>query len=257
MEAPENISLIDYSLWRPVVPLCFFKLIKNQDVKINTVLCWLKDEEREYVQEYFDYIHAQKYKIISKIIEANDGYAFLKMVDKDCGVYVSIKEANDIIKQSEGKAEITAAVLEYMKATFSPSMLKAYEDEQAAIAFGSKVFTLADWKNIFAFQLNDSGITITKYKRKDPDLTLPTLMGKKILTAIGENAFYSCDELTSVSIPDTVKSIGNKAFALCTQLISVKFEGKIEEWHKIAKGEDCFSGSPVNTVICCDGETPI
>ena len=41
------------------------------------------------------------------------------------------------------------------------------------------------------------------------------------VTGIGDLAFYNCKNLTSVTIPNTVKTIGMKAFGLCSKLTSV------------------------------------
>lgn len=41
------------------------------------------------------------------------------------------------------------------------------------------------------------------------------------VTEIRKSAFYNCRQLTSVSIPNTVKSIGNQAFIFCTSLTDV------------------------------------
>ncbi len=42
-----------------------------------------------------------------------------------------------------------------------------------------------------------------------------------IVTKIGEYAFYDCDALTSITIPDSVTSIGNYAFIGCDALTSI------------------------------------
>ena len=41
------------------------------------------------------------------------------------------------------------------------------------------------------------------------------------VTTIGEDAFYWCDSLTSVTIPDSVTTIGDRAFSECYSLTSV------------------------------------
>jgi len=47
------------------------------------------------------------------------------------------------------------------------------------------------------------------------------------ITAIGDNAFYCCEGLTSVSIPDGVTSIGYSAFCGCTDLTSINIPNSV------------------------------
>ena len=44
------------------------------------------------------------------------------------------------------------------------------------------------------------------------------------VTSIGNNAFYGCSGITSVTIPETVTSIGDKAFLGCSGLTALAFE---------------------------------
>ena len=44
--------------------------------------------------------------------------------------------------------------------------------------------------------------------------------------SIGNNAFYCCINLTSVTIGNSVTSIGNWAFDSCEKLTNITFEGK-------------------------------
>lgn len=58
-----------------------------------------------------------------------------------------------------------------------------------------------------------------------------TINGFEILE-ISEYAFYHCEELTSLVIPETIEIIGNSAFRSCTSLTSIKISGDVETINK-------------------------
>lgn len=63
------------------------------------------------------------------------------------------------------------------------------------------------------------------------------------------DAFYRCDNLTSVIIPRSVKHISYSSFIYCDNLKNIKYTGTEEEWNKILKEEDWFYGAESYTVI--------
>ena len=87
-------------------------------------------------------------------------------------------------------------------------------------------------------------------------LTSVTIGGN--VTSIGEYAFAYCEGLTSITIPNSVTSIDSWAFRGCTGLTSINFNGTIEQWNAISKGDDWKSFVPSSCkVICTDGTVGI
>jgi len=75
--------------------------------------------------------------------------------------------------------------------------------------------------SMYTYSVTDGKATITKVDTAiSGDITIPTTLGGYPVTAIGEEAFYNCKEITGVSIPNSVTSIGQRAFCDCRGLVS-------------------------------------
>ena len=71
------------------------------------------------------------------------------------------------------------------------------------------------------------------------------------VTAIGDYAFYNCTGLTSVTIPNSVTAIGISAFSSCRGLTSVNIPNTVT-----AIGNSAFSGCSGLKYIICKPKTP-
>ena len=92
-------------------------------------------------------------------------------------------------------------------------------DFQTSEIYGQKLqYTSTDGKIVTPYSSNVFGANIVSNTYEN---------GKGIITfdapvtSIGEKAFYDCDNLKSVTIPDGVTSIGANAFDYCTNLTSI------------------------------------
>ena len=78
----------------------------------------------------------------------------------------------------------------------------------------------------------------------DSDIVIPDTYKGLPVTEIGKEAFYKCNKLTSVVIPDSVTAIGERGFAVCQKLESVQMSNSL-----LSIGEYAF--------IDCDALTSV
>ena len=99
--------------------------------------------------------------------------------------------------------------------------------------YAKKIINADDRVDDFFFQITDSVVYLSDYIGNEKELSLPQHYNNGSYS-IGAFAF-SGDSLTSVFIPDKVKSIGKGAFSHCLSLTNVTFGDSVS---KI--GEDAF-----------------
>ena len=87
----------------------------------------------------------------------------------------------------------------------------------------AETFTSGD----YIYMLNEDGsAVIGKYSGNDNELTIPSELDGHPVRKI-DWTFYSCDSLTSVTIPNSVTTIGDLAFAYCYSLTSVTIPNSV------------------------------
>lgn len=74
------------------------------------------------------------------------------------------------------------------------------------------------------------------------------------VTRIGDRAFYNCNDLISISIPDSVTSIGQEAFAYCSHLNAINFS---ENSQLIGIGSSTFYNCALTSITIPSSVTNI
>ncbi|MGN0854582.1 MAG: leucine-rich repeat domain-containing protein [Kiritimatiellia bacterium] len=127
-----------------------------------------------------------------------------------------------------------------LEKVFVPISLQGTFDEGSVFAECSGAFEIEYYDPYtWSYSVNGTEATITGVEPAEGDLVIPAEIDGCRVTSIGEEAFYDCSGLTSVTIPDSVTSIGDLAFSGCSGLTGV-FISDLAKWCAIS-----FSANPL------------
>ena len=82
----------------------------------------------------------------------------------------------------------------------------------------------SDWK----YELDGETAAITGYTGSAAEVKIPDKLDGKTVTSIGEEAFYDCVSIESITIPNSVTEIGPRAFCDCTALSSITIPNSVK-----------------------------
>ena len=87
-----------------------------------------------------------------------------------------------------------------------------------------------EYNSMFEYKSNGQGeIIITKCNPSAyGQIDIPNMIDGMLVTEIGQASFFECENIISVSIPDSVKNINNSAFIKCKRLKSVSLGNGLE-----------------------------
>ena len=111
---------------------------------------------------------------------------------------------------------------------------------------------------LYTYTNNGGTVTITKYTGPGGEVTIPSLFYYGLpITRIGDDAFFSCANLTSVTIPNGVTSIGNEAFAFCYGLTNITISSTVTSIGNSIFNNHVFYSCTSLTTITVDALNPV
>ena len=94
---------------------------------------------------------------------------------------------------------------------------------------GNSVVITASAEKIgdLSYEPVDGGYAIAAYYGNGGEVKIPSEQNGRKVVAIAESAFFQCDTVTAVTIPDTVTAIGDNAFMSCSSMKSVNIPDNV------------------------------
>ncbi len=85
-----------------------------------------------------------------------------------------------------------------------------------------------DYLNVrFGFEDYQGGAILTENRAEETEIILPSNVNRKPVNAIGKNAFAGNENITSITIPESVTYIEEGAFDGCSSLEEIIYEGEM------------------------------
>lgn len=114
--------------------------------------------------------------------------------------------------------------------------------------FAPKARAATGWYYNYYFWINNNEVTVIQVKTSaQGDIAIPSKYDGYPVTQISSSAFVGCKKLTSITIPDSVKTIGDCAFTNCENLESLIIGAGVSDI-----GDDIFSNCPKLKSIVVD-----
>lgn len=92
--------------------------------------------------------------------------------------------------------------------------------------------------------LEDDTLCITGYNGSGGEVLIPTEIGGKVVSTLGDELFWYMEEVTSVTLPESLEYIGARVFQSCTSLTEIAIPDTVAEI-----GDACFLGCSSLTEI--------
>ena len=176
-------------------------------------------------------------EINGKPVTAIGGFAFL-----DCRSLKSVVIPNSVTTIGGWAFNRCSSLKIYCEADSKPEgWSSSWNYSNCPVVWNFSGFT----EDGLTYRETENGITILGYRGNATTLEIPSEINGKPVTTIGEYAFYWCDSLKSIVIPNSVTTIGYLAFEDCSSLTSIVIPNSVT-----TIGSHAFNDCTSLTIYC-------
>ena len=220
----------------------------RNEIRINSALAYLGQPDKfpgDYANVPRNYIKKNR-RVIEERILHDDDISLLSGYIDFLGKNFDLEAVNSLLDQAESTVNIRPFLINWKKEHYSPEKLEKIQTRQEEIELGVRERTVAEWKKLWKWtELEDKSLCLLKYLGNEPIPTIPTQIGKHMVSRIGREVFrFAAANITDLVIPEGVMSIEEHSISYCPQLTRVSLPSTL-----IRIGKSAFTGCyQLNTV---------
>ena len=119
---------------------------------------------------------------------------------------------------AQQKPQVQAVLLNYKNKDISAEQGLQLELPNEIRSMERNEMSVSDWRKIFKFSMKDGKASISGYKGTEVNVQIPIYIGKNPVTEIADGAFFGCEIMESLTIPEGVLCVGRQVFDRCCNL---------------------------------------
>ena len=191
----------------------------------NTEKVMIEEDHSDYSEyteeETVSETENKEYEVSEPVIESEDGEGSAEEIHEPEEVFETIEEqAEDNISEESETAEKDTEETEPAEEepVSVPEETELPEDAEENVSENeieetAELGTLLSSESDFKYTVSGSTVTITKYVGTEAVVVIPETIEGNPVTVIGNNAFENCRNITSITLPSTIRTLGVHVFS--------------------------------------------
>ncbi len=196
----------------------------------------------EFMLKRFNTSKMNKSQILKDIVRQDKTDCLV--IAEEHGWLKQARRRDELIKfaSDNGKTEAAAWLLDFKNRTADLAAEQEKAEKKMMRELNASPDSVSELKKIWSYIKREDGtLVITSYKGDKTEVTVPEMIGKSVVTEIGDYAFSTGAPrisretirrragITKITLPDSISVIGANAFAQCAALTEINIPDGVTE----------------------------